>query len=56
MYQTECIHNRMEQCLGVPLFVRARGGSSRDTSLVYDDADYDVKEGEGEGGENDVKD
>ena len=46
----------MEQCLGVPLFVRARGGSSRDTSLVYDDADYDVKEGEGEGGENDVKD
>ena len=59
MYQTaasECIQTLVEQCLGVPLLVRACAGSSRDTSLVYDDADYTVEEGEGEGGENDVKD
>ena len=39
MYQTaasECIPTLVEQCLGVPLYVRELRGKSRDTSLVYD--------------------
>ena len=39
MYQTaasECIPTLVEECLGVPLYVRELRGRSRDTSLVYD--------------------
>ena len=39
MYQTaasECIPTLVEECLGVPLYVRELRGKSRDTSLVYD--------------------
>jgi diphthine-ammonia ligase len=39
MYQTaasECIPTLVEECLGVPLFVRRCVGRSKNTSLVYD--------------------
>lgn len=41
MYQTaasECIPTLVEECLGVPLYVRELCGRSQDTSLVYDHA------------------
>ena len=58
MYQTavsEAVRMQVEECIGVPLYVREIHGRSKNTSLVYDDgAAYDINIDDGNSSSDDI--